>query len=199
MKYSLKLNQVREVLGLEVKLETAKLKDGKTTVEFEKLEVGMPVFVVSEDGTTKTPAPEGDHVLEDGTIIELDNQGVIMEISSLDAEAAEEEAPVADETVVEVAGEEAKVEDKIDVAMEEKIIDKVEEKIAEKMKMIFEAVEEVAKEVSMLKEEMGSMKTKMEKFAKAPAAAAAPKVTNISAEDFGALDAKVEFIKSLRK
>jgi len=197
--YKLKLNQVREVLGMEVKLESAKLKDGVTVVEYEKLEPGMPVFVVSEDGSTKTPAPEGDHVLEDGTIIEVDAQGIIMEISSEESEAAEEEAPVTDEAVVEVAGEEAMPETKIDVAMEEKIIEKVEEKIAEKMKAIFEAVEEVAKEVSGIKEEMSAMKTKMEKFAKAPAAVAAPKVTNISAEEFSGLDAKVEFIKSLRK
>ena len=47
MKYSLKLNQVREILGMEVKLESAKLQDGVTVVEYEKLEPGMPVFVVS--------------------------------------------------------------------------------------------------------------------------------------------------------
>jgi hypothetical protein len=195
--YKLKLNQVREILGMEVKLETAKLKDGVTVVEYEKLEPGMPVFVVSEDGSTKTPAPEGEHVLEDGTIIEVDAQGVIMEISSVDAEAAEE-APVADEAVIEVSGEEVP-ETKIDVAMEEGIIAKIEEKVADKMKAIFEAVEEVAKEVSMIKEEMGAMKTKMEKFAKAPAAAAAPKVTSISNEEFGGIDAKIDFLKSLRK
>lgn len=196
--YKLKLNQVREILGMEVKLETAKLKDGVTVVEYEKLEPGMPVFVVSEDGSTKTPAPEGEHTLEDGTIIEVDAQGIIMEITSEEAEAAEEEAPMLDEAVVEVSGE-AAPETKVDIAMEEAIIEKVTEKVAEKMKAVFEAVEEVAKEVSSIKEEMGAMKTKMEKFAKAPAAAAAPKVTNISAEEFGALDAKVEFIKSLRK
>jgi hypothetical protein len=54
--YKLKLNQVREILGMEVRLESAKLQDGVTVVEYEKLEVGMPVFVVSEDGSVKTPA-----------------------------------------------------------------------------------------------------------------------------------------------
>jgi hypothetical protein len=196
--YKLKLNQVREILGMEVKLETAKLQDGVTVVEYEKLEPGMPVFVVSEDGSTKTPAPEGEHTLEDGTVIEVDAQGIIMEISSKEEEATDEEAPIADEAVVEVSGE-AAPEPKMDVAMEEAIIDKVTEKVAEKMKAVFEAVEEVAKEVSSIKEEMGAMKTKMEKFAKAPAAAAAPKVTNISNEEFGGIDAKIEFIKSLRK
>lgn len=197
--YKLKLNQVREILGMEVKLESAKLKDGVTAVEYEKLEIGMPLFVVSAEGDVKTPAPEGYHELEDGTIIKVDANGVIMEIASKEAEIAEDEAPIADEAVVEVSGEEAKVEEKIDVAMQEEIIEKVQEKIAEKMKAVFEAVEEVAKEVSTIKEEMGAMKTKMEKFSKAPAAAAAPKVTNISNEEFGGIDAKVDFLKSLRK
>ena len=197
--YKLKLNQVREILGMEVKLESAKLQDGVTVVEYEKLEVGMPVFIVSAEGDVKTPAPEGEHVLEDGTIIEVDAQGIIMEISSVESEIAEEEAPVAEEAIVEVAGEEAVVEEKIDVAMEEAIVEKVQEKIAEQMKAIFEAVEEVAKEVSIVKEEMGAMKTKMEKFAKAPAATAAPKVTSINNDEFGGIDAKVEFMKSLRK
>ena len=197
--YKLKLNQVREILGLEVKLESAKLQDGVTVVEYEKLEPGMPVFVISEDGSTKTPVGEGKHVLEDGTVIEVDAQGIIMEISSKEEEIAEE-APVAEEAVVEVSGEEvAPEEPKIDVAMEEQIVEKVQEKVAEQMKAIFEAVEEVAKEVSTIKEEMSAMKTKMEKFAKAPAAAAAPKVTNVTNEEFGGIDAKVEFIKSLRK
>jgi len=197
--YKLKLNQVREILGMEVKLESAKLQDGVTVIEYEKFEPGMPVFVVSEDGSVKTPAPQGEHVLEDGTIIEVDAQGVIAEISTKEAEVAEEEAPVADEAVVEVAGEEVIDEPKIDVAMEESIIEKVTEKVAEQMKAIFEAVEEVAKEVSTIKEEMGAMKTKMEKFAKAPAAPAAPRVTNVTNEEFGGIDAKVELLKSLRK
>ena len=86
--YKLKLNQVREILGMEVKLESAKLQDGVTTVEYEKLEPGMPLFVISEDGSTKSPAPEGTHVLEDGTSVEVDAQGIIKEIST-EAEEAE--------------------------------------------------------------------------------------------------------------
>lgn len=191
--YKLKLNQVREILGMEVKLESAKLQDGVTVVEYEKLEPGMPVFVVSEDGSTKTPAPEGEHVLEDGTVIEVDAQGVIMEISAKEEEATDEEAPIVDEAVVEVAGaaeSDVPAESPVDVAMAA---------IHEKMKVCMEAITEVAKDVSNIKEEMGAMKTKMEKFAKAPAAAAAPRVTNVTNEEFGGIDAKVELLKSLRK
>jgi hypothetical protein len=90
---------------------------------------------------------------------------------------------------------------KVDVAMvEEAIIAKVEEKVAEKMKAIFEAVEEVAKEVASVKEEMGAMKSKMEKFSKAPAANPIPKVTMPNVVDVvDAMDAKAEFLKSIAK
>lgn len=195
MTYKLKLNQVREVLGMEVKLEVAKLVDGVTTVEYERLEPGFPLFVIAEDGTTMTPAPKGEHKLEDGTSIEVDEAGMIVEVSK--EEETEEEAPIAEETVVEVAGEEV-TETKVDVAMEEAIIEKVTEKIGEKMKAVFEAVEEVAKEVSTIKEEMGAMKTKMEKFSKAPAATSIPKIVEAE-KTFDAFESKVAALKSVMK
>jgi hypothetical protein len=197
MTYKLKLNQVREVLGMEVKLEAVKLIDGVTMVEYERLEPGFPLFVIAEDGSTKTPAPMGEHTLEDGTEIEVDNAGMIIEVSAKEEEVTEE-APVATETVVEVSGEEVIDAPKVDVAMEETIIEKVTEKIGEKMKAIFEAVEEVAKEVATMKEEMGAMKTKMEKFSKAPAANSIPKIVD-APKTFDAFEAKVEALKSAMK
>lgn len=196
MTYKLKLNQVREVLGMEVKLEAVKLIDGVTTVEYERLEPGFPLFVIAEDGSTMTPAPKGEHTLEDGTTIEVDEAGMIIEVSKEEAEI--EEAPVAEETVVEVSGAEVTEETKVDVAMEEAIIEKVIEKVGEKMKAIFEAVEEVAKEVSTMKEEMGTMKTKMEKFSKAPAATSIPKIVEAE-KTFDAFESKVTALKSLMK
>jgi len=199
MTYKLKLNQVREVLGMEIKLEAVKLIDGVTTVEYERLEPGFPLFVIAEDGSTKSPAPKGEHTLEDGTVITVDESGMIMEVSSKEEEAPEMEAPVAEETVVEVSGEEMPMEDpKVSVAMEEAIVEKVIEKVGEKMKAIFEAVEEVAKEVSTIKEEMGAMKTKMEKFSKAPAATSIPKIVDAE-KSFDAFDMKVAAIKSAMK
>lgn len=205
--YKLKLNQVREILGMEIKLATVKLIDGKTVLEYEKLEPGFPVFVVAEDGETKAPAPKGEHTLEDGTQIELDEAGMIIEVSAAEAKEEDEE----DEDVIEVAGKKTEMEEeKVDVAMEEKIAkmvkvkmeevikEKLEEVIEEKMKMLFEVVEEVAMEVATIKEEMGGMKTKMEKFSKAPAASAASKMT-AAADKFDAFDAKLDFIKSLKK
>ena len=200
MTYKLKLNQVREVLGMEVKLEAVKLIDGVTTVEYERLEPGFPLFVIAEDGTTKTPAPAGEHTLEDGTEIEVDNAGMIVEVSAKESE--EVEAPVATETVVEVSGEEVTEDVKVDVAMTEEVKEAVkaiiEEKMAEKIKMMFEVVEEIAAEVATIKEEMGAMKTKMEKFSKAPAANSIPKITSAPAV-FDAFESKVAALKSAMK
>jgi DNA-binding protein H-NS len=182
--YKLKLNQIREVLNMPIKFETAKLKDG-TVVEVEKLEVGFPVVIVNEDGS-KTPAPEGEHVLEDGKTIEVDANGVISEISAPEVEESVEEtvipAAMAEETIVT---EETPIEDEMTA------------KIEEKMAMLFQAIEECAAEISKVKEEMGAMKTKMEKFAKAPAAAKISKTAEVT----GAIDtieARVAALKNLR-
>ena len=45
----------------------AKLMDG-TIIRYESLEVGMPLMVIDEAGN-ELPAPDGEHELEDGTIV----------------------------------------------------------------------------------------------------------------------------------
>ena len=63
----------------DVKLGQLKLKDGKTTLEFEgeQPEVGMPIFVLSENGEEKIPAPEGKHELENGEYVFVDANGLV--------------------------------------------------------------------------------------------------------------------------
>jgi hypothetical protein len=59
----------------------ATLVDGVTVIEYEALEVGMPVFVVA-DGEM-IPAPEGTHALSgdmEGVSIVVDAEGIITEI-----------------------------------------------------------------------------------------------------------------------
>ena len=64
----------------EVKMGKLKLKDGKTTIEFEgdAPEVGMPVFVLSESKERIT-APEGKHELEGGEFLHVDKNGLVAE------------------------------------------------------------------------------------------------------------------------
>ena len=185
--YKLKLNQIREVLGMPVKLERANLADG-TLVEVEKLEIGFPVSIVAEDGSL-TPAPEGEHILEDGTKIKVDANGVIAEIVTADAvPVAAEEEPINEIQQMELPEGIAEVISAI-----------IEEKTAETMKMIYAAVEEVAKEVSAVKEEMKDMKTKMQKFAKTPAGSPVPKATLEKSGEYDALDARLASINEIKK
>lgn len=216
MNYRLKLNQVKEVLGMEIKMETVKLIDGITIVEVEKLEPGFEAYIIAEDGS-KTLAPAGEHTLEDGRYIEVDANGVIMEVSTPDEEVeddvvevsgskkfedavAEEEISVAmaemiDAKCAEIA--EAKVSEKAEELAKKFAEEKVAEIIEEKMKMIFEVVDEVANEVATIKEEMGAFKAKFEKFAKAPAAGAPNKITSDIEAKFSDVEARAEFLKGL--
>ena len=67
MKNSL-INQIKTLLGMEVKLETMKLSDGVTVLEAEMFEAGNEVFVVTED-EQKIALPIGEYELEDGRIL----------------------------------------------------------------------------------------------------------------------------------
>jgi hypothetical protein len=96
------INQIKELLGMEVKLATMKLSDGVTILEAEVFEAGAEVFVVAED--QKIALPVGEYELEDGKILVVSEEGMIAEIK--DAPMAEEEAPMEEpEVEVEVEAE----------------------------------------------------------------------------------------------
>jgi hypothetical protein len=97
MKNSL-INQIKTLLGMEVKLETMKLSDGVTVLEAEMFEAGNEVFVVTED-EQKIALPIGEYELEDGRILVVVEEGVISEIKEKEAEEeeVEEEAPTEEE------------------------------------------------------------------------------------------------------
>ena len=61
------INQIKTLLGIELKFEQMKLDNG-TIIEAESFEVDFDVFVVSESGE-KIPAPDGEHTLENGVVI----------------------------------------------------------------------------------------------------------------------------------
>ena len=190
--YKLKLNQIREVLGMPVKLERATLADG-TVVEVEKLEVGFPVSIVAEDGSM-TPAPEGEHTLEDGTKIKVDANGAIVEIMP-----AETVAVAAQEEEIEEV-EEMQLPEGIKEIVSEIVEEKIAEKVEETMKMVYAAVEEIATEVATVKEEMGAMKEKMQKFAKTPAGSPVPKATAEKVnEKLDSLEARIATVNELKK
>ena len=140
------LNKVRELLGMEVKLEQRKLEDGVTIVEADSFEPGEEIMIVTED-EQMIPLPVGDYKMEDGQILVVSEEGIIAEIK----EAEEEE---------EVVEEEAK--------SEEKEYEEEEEEMAE-AKPIKKTVESIVKEtffaeIENLKKENAELKAKIQEL-----------------------------------
>ena len=138
------LNKVKELLGMEVKLEQRKLEDGVTVIEADAFEPDNEVMIVTED-EQMIPLPVGEYVMEGGRqVLVVTEEGLISEIK------AKEEV---EEEVVE---EEAKKD------YEEK-----EEEMAEESRPIKKTVESIVKEtffteIENLKKENAELKAKLE-------------------------------------
>ena len=113
MKPTEMLNQIKNVLGIELSAEVEEVQAEETKVEFAQmtLENGtvleaeefapeQEVFIITEED--KIALPVGEYAMEDGRILVVEEEGIIKEIKS---EEAEEEAPEV-EVEVEAAEEE---------------------------------------------------------------------------------------------
>jgi hypothetical protein len=142
------LNKVRELLGMEVKLEQRKLEDGVTIIEADEFAPENEVVIITED-EQRIPLPIGEYKMDDGMILVVTEEGLIAEIKE---EAAEEEE--------EVIEEEAKKD------YEEK-----EEEMADESKPVKKVVESIVKEtffneIETLKKENEELKAKLENLSK---------------------------------
>ena len=137
------LNKVKELLGMEVKLEQRKLEDGVTVIEAESFESGSEVMIVTED-EQMIPLPVGEYIMEGGEeVLVVTEEGLISEIKAKEVEE-------------EVVEEEAKKD------YEEK-----EEEMAEESRPIKKTVESIVKEtffteIENLKKENAELKAKLE-------------------------------------
>ena len=130
------LNTLKTFLGMEIKLEQMKLKDGVTVLEFEVLEKDQPIFIVNEE--ERVALPIGDYELEDGQVISIKEEGIISEIVEKQEEVNEESSEV--------------VEEKEDVEMEkEKPVKKTVESQVKETFFSKEEKEKLEKEVEDLK------------------------------------------------
>ena len=140
------LNQVKTLLGVEVKLEQMKLENG-TVLEADKFEVGNEIFIVTED--ERVALPVGEYVLEDGQTLVIEEEGIIKEMKSENEEAKEEEV----EAEIEVEAEEEKEEmgyaTKEELAEVKSMIDEIKAMLEPKEEMSEEPKEEVKEEVEL--------------------------------------------------
>jgi hypothetical protein len=142
------LKEIKTLLGMEVKLEQARLMDGATIIEADVFEAGKEVFVVTEEGNV--PLPVGEYELEGGEyILVVTEEGIISEIKEKVEETpeaeAEQEAPVSEE---EMTSEERQPKKTIESIIKE---------------TLFSEIAKMKEENETLKAELRSIKTELEK------------------------------------
>ena len=125
----------------EVKFEQMTLENG-AVLEAEAFEAGNEVFIVS--GEDRVAAPVGEHLLSDGRVLVIVEEGLIAEIKEAAAEEVEESV-------------------EIEVEAEETELAEVEVKEEAPIAAI---VEKVLEEISMMREEMKAMREEMGGYAK---------------------------------
>jgi len=164
------------------KFEQATLADGVTVIEYEALEVGMPVFVVA-DGEM-IPAPEGTHSLSGdlaGVSIVVDAEGIITEV--IDERENEGDGEVA---VEETSAESMSAE------QVESIVNAKLEAFSKAVEGLAEMTKAIAENNATLVNELSSLKSEFEAFK------AQPSVETKEAEKFskvGNLTARQMFLK----
>ena len=141
------LNQVKTLLGVEVKLEQMKLENG-TVLEADKFEGGNEIFIVTED--ERVALPIGEYVLEDGQTLVIEEEGIIKELKSENEEAKEEEV----EAEIEVEAEEEEKEEmgyatKEELAEVKSMIEEIKAMLEPKEEMSEEPKEELKEEVEL--------------------------------------------------
>jgi len=171
---------------VKVEMATMKLANG-IVVEAESFEAGQNVFLIGEDDE-KVAAPVGEHELEDGKILVIEEEGVIKEIKDAAEEVAEEvtEEPVAEEESTEMAEEEMAYVSKEEFTA---AIDEIKEMIAAMMPKEEQSAEEVIEEVVEEKVEMSEAPA-AKKVAAAPVEKK-PQVQNFSKSGRGTTLARI--------
>lgn len=130
----------------EVKFEQMTLENG-AVLEAEAFEAGNEVFIVS--GEDRVAAPVGEHLLSDGRVLVVAEEGVIAEIK--EASAPEEEASV---------------EIEVEASAEEPATELAEVEVKEEAPAVAAIVEKVLEEIAMMREEMKAMREEMGGYAK---------------------------------
>lgn len=159
------VNQIRNLM-VKYGFVDAKLEDGTEIKVDGELAEGNEVVVVTEDA--EVPAPDGEHILEDGTKVETEG-GVIVDVEKPEGEESMEGEV---EVPVEVPAEVAPVVDDL----------------VEALLPLLDEVKSIADEMKKMKEKMESFHMEFEAFKKEPAG---KKISN-GKTDFNKVENKQE-------
>jgi hypothetical protein len=158
------INQIKTLLGMEVKLATMSLENG-TIIEAEIFEAGASVFIVNEED--RIALPVGEYKLEDGMILIVAEEGIIAEIKEAEVEV-EEPAEVEVEVEQEMA--------------QEPTAKKVVESIVKETHFSKEEIDALKQEIEMLKKEIEELKGAKEEEVKTEMSAIEPLTHNPEAK-----------------
>jgi len=153
----------------ETKVELAQVKtmDGEAIFDAEAFEIGNAVFIVTEEGNI--PVPMGEYMLEDGMKIEVDEQGVIIEVS-IEGEEKEEEIV---EEVIEAKDEIEKEETGMMESMPKKVVKsktEMEESYFSKIETRLSAIEKANEDLKALNVQLSAENEELKKqLAESPA------------------------------
>lgn len=157
------VNQIKNLLGVElsettndeVVLAQLQLENG-TVLEAESFESGQEIFILTED--EKVALPVGEYMLEDGRILDIQEEGLISEIKAEKEEEEEKEDDKEDkeeEKMEYVTKEEFRKEmDELKKVIEEMGYGKKDEDKEEMSEQVSLAVTEILNEEQQLKEEL---------------------------------------------
>lgn len=150
MKTTEMLKRIQTLLNTRVELEDRKLDNG-TVISADEFAEGQPVFIVTED--ERIPMPIGEYQMEDGSMLVVEEEGVIATIKSAEAEEEVVEEEVAEEVVEEEMSE---------VAEPKKVVESniVETHFSEEQKS--ELVEAILSSVNPLIEELQNKVSELE-------------------------------------
>ena len=120
------INQIKNLLGMEVKLEQRKMADGVTLIEADAFEMDNEVFVITQD-EQKIPVPIGEYEMEDGFIMSVVEEGIIADY--MQAPVTEEVTPedeVAPEVPVQAEAEKVAPKKTIESVVKETFFSELE-------------------------------------------------------------------------
>ena len=151
------LNSIKQVLGMEVKLEQQTLENG-TIIEADSFEVGQEVFIITDD--EKVAVPAGEYQLEDGRILVVNEGGEIADIGAKEEEEVEAKDEEKEEMGYATKEELAEVKEMIEeikamLEPKEEMSEEPKEELSEEVEQVEVVAEEVVEEVvEQVKEEL---------------------------------------------
>lgn len=175
----LSLKNKEQIMEKQIKLGSAMLKDGATVYWDGEFGMGTAIFI---DEALTQPAPDAEHVLEDGTIVTTEG-GLVVEIQAPAVEEGEEDLQVEPGTTQAVTSEEVSM-----------MIDARFAELMDEITRLKGLVEDKDKEMTEYKKQIE------EKFSTTPAAQTITKKQEVKLESrFAEMEARVKSFAKMKK